>query len=566
MTLLLLSLLGCNRDDPVAPDDEVEVVVLPTLEVVGPLRGSFWPSGSRVLVQGTVTAGTHPLSALTINGQPVTWDEEGWFSAEINATPGINLLGVRLEDHGGERAVDGRSFHYAGDHELGATVEDAVWMRLGPTLLDDDEATPDDLAAIAERLVEDPSIADSFLGTRIEEDDYELEIRDIDWSGVEVDLTPRDEALWADVLLSDVRLDFDVFGVGWYDWISTSGYVTADTVLIQTDLSPNGTAVEVTSVDAVIEGFELEIEWVPFDDLLADSARTSLEDNLRSIISETAGALVSDYLEAFAVTVQPFEGVELSLSLAGVQVSSQGLELTMDGTVRALGDVELPVDAGSLTAPGERDWDPTEPFAVALDDDLVNALLFAMWAGGGLGFQFDGDALGALTGAPLPPPLGPVQQAAMSLGLPPVLVPASSEEHDLTLSLGELTIDLLREDGERLTASVNTAAGGWLEQSGTELVITLDDRPRNVAVEVGMLASPEALDPGDLASLFRLTTPTLLGSAGSFLPGIPLPGVPLDLFADHPDLKGKELYAKDAEVTFQDSGWLTVAGDVEVID
>ena len=563
MTLLLLT--ACTREPEPEPVPVVEVVELPTVVVDGPLRGSFWPGGSRVLVQGTVTAGTHALGALEVNGVQVDYDEAGWFTTEIEGTPGINLLGVRIEDAGGERAVDGRSFHYGGDHEHGAVLPDAVWMRLGPSLLDDDESTPDDLAAIAELMVSDPSIADGFLGTRIVEEDYELEITGIDWTGAAVDLTPNDGVLWADVLLSGVRLEFNVFGVGWYSWVSTSGYVTADTVLIQTDMTPSGTEIEVTAVYASIEGFELEIEWVPFDDLLADSAREALEENLRTTISELAGDLVTEYLEAYAVDLEPFPGVNLAMELASLEVRETGLALTMDATVKALGNLDLPWDAGSLAAVGTRSWSPTEPFAVAIDDDLVNALLFAMWAQGGLAFEFDGDALGALTGAPLPPPLGPVQHASLSLGLPPVLVPGD-DEHDLTLSLGEFVVDLLREDGERVTASVNAAAGGWLEQQGAELAISLDDRPRHIEVEVGMLAAPASLDPGDLASLFRLTTPTLLGSAGAFTPAIPLPGVPLDLLGSHPDLVGKELMIADATVSFHDSGWLTVAGPVEVVE
>lgn len=564
MTLLLL-ISACDRGSE--PEEQpVEVVELPTLHVEGPVRGAFYQSDGVVLVQGTVTPGTAPLSRLTVNGQELSFDEEGWFSAELEPIDGINLLGVRVEDEGGERAVDGRSFHYAGDNDPGSTLDGAVWMRLGPVLLDDDESTPDDLAAVAELLAGDPDIASDFIGTRIPEESYELEITGIDWQGAAVDLTPNEGVLWADVLLSDVRLDFNVFGVGWYDWISTTGYVTADEVLIQTDLTPSGgTDIEVTAVYATITGFELEIEWVPFDDLLADSARASLEEQLRETISGLAGDLVTEYLSAYAVTVEPFDGVELSMDLGGVSVSSEGLVLEMDASVRALGNPSLPVDSGSLATVGELRWDPSAPFSVAIDDDLVNQLLFAMWATGGLGFSFDGDALGALTGQPLPPPLGPVEQASLSLGLPPVLIPAD-EEHDLRLYLGEFLVDILREDGERVAASINASAGGWLEQVDSELAISLDERPKAVEVEVGMIAWPEALDPGDLSSLLRLTTPTLLGSAGAFTPGIPLPGVPLDLFGDHPDLRGKQLLIADADVELLASGWLTVAGEVEVVD
>ena len=44
---------------------------------------------------------------------------------------------------------------------------------------------------------------------------------------------------------------------------------------------------------------------------------------------------------------------------------------------------------------------------------------------------------------------------------------------------------------------------------------------------VGGTSWPDALDPGDLASLIKLMVPPLLGNADNFLPGISLP--PLDL-------------------------------------
>ena len=117
MRILTVLLLGaCSKDEPEASSDTTEpvpVVVIPTLAVSSPERGSFVDAGS-VKLAGSAGQGSAALDGLTLNGATaISLGSDGAFSAPIGLSPGINIFGLRLEDAGGERAVDGRAV-YAG--------------------------------------------------------------------------------------------------------------------------------------------------------------------------------------------------------------------------------------------------------------------------------------------------------------------------------------------------------------------------------------------------------------------------------------------------------------------
>jgi hypothetical protein len=135
------------------------------------------------------------------------------------------------------------------------------------------------------------------------------------------------------------------------------------------------------------------------------------------------------------------------------------------------------------------------------------------------------------------------------------------------MTVGELVLDITREDGVKTVASLNFSADADISlDSEGSLVIELDDRPKYVHVEAGILQSPEGLDPGDLASLFRLMTPTLVGSLGDFLPAFGLPALPLDALGDVDALAGETLVPKDVELSQDSHGWFLLEGKLAAGD
>ncbi len=566
--MTLVALLACTGEPE--PDPRVETVVLPTLRVDSPARAAFVPGSAQTLtVSGQATAGTHDLDRLFYGEQEIPLDAQGGFSFEIRPTPGINLLGLRVEDTAGERAVTGQSFHYAGDHAPDALIRDAVHLRVGPELLDDDSDDLDDIAAILEVVIEDPGLADSVVGTRVVTEDYELEVTGFSLRSADLDLDPRVGRLEVDARLTDVELEFDVFGVGWYSWLSTSGTATASSTQVLLDLVPQGgTEVSAQDVSTTIHGFDLEISLVPeaLEDAIQGDAEATLEDSISEQVESLTGDLMNEYLGSYGVT-QAFGDATLELSVASLDIDTWGLLLTLDAVASGF-TAGLPDKAGSLlTTDAAPDWpiDHSVPFAVAIDDDFLNQLVFALWTTGALRLEFGPVEMAVLAGgSPLPPPLGPAESVVLDIQLPPVFRPGD-EEHGMKLQIGELLLDITREDGERIACSLNVEAGGELVSGAEGLGVELDDRPVWVRVEAGVLAAPEGLDPGDLASLFRLMTPTLLGSAAGFMPEVALPGIPLDSFGDLAELEGKELLLVEPSASLDSSGWLIVGGQVELV-
>lgn len=567
--IVLLATIACTRDDPVR-EREAPLVRLPRIEVQSPTRGAFIEGGQAVTLSGTLTEGSAPIERLLLGDVEVPFESDGRFTYELDPQPGINVVGLRVEDSGGERAVEGLSFHYAGDHESGDVLKDAVRMKIGPELLDDDRPDLDDVAAILELVVEDPSLTDGIVGTTIEESSYDIVVTGFSFDDADIDIDPQEDLLPVLATLDDIVLDFDVFGKGVYSWLSTSGQGTCTDVVVYVTLEPTGGVdIEVTSADATLHDFNLEIDWVPgfIEDWIEGWAQDTIEEQLESTVLEMADGVLGEYLQAYAVDVDLTSSSSITLTLSGVDVSEDGLLLTLDGAAEGWGTT-LPENAGSIeTTAAAPAWpiDRERPFVVAIDDDLVDQVLFSFWATGALRVEFGPLEIAALAGEPLPAPLGPVADLVFDIGLPPVITPGD-EEHGMALHLGEFVMDITREDGEKVTASINVVAGGDLVQDGDRIGVALDDRPAYIDVDVGMLAVPEGLDPGDVASLFRLMTPTLLGSAADFMPSVPLPVIPLEDFGSLPELQGKGLLISDADIDMQASGWLVVAGEVDTVD
>ena len=567
--IALLSLLSCTRDDGIQ-EPPAPIIRLPRIEVQSPARGVFVDAGQQVTLAGKITPGSAPVERLLLNGEEIELGVDLRFSVPLEPTPGVNVVGLRVEDQGGERAVEGLSFHYAGDNEPGEVIPDAVRMVIGPELLDDDDPDLDDVAAIVEVLVEDPELTAGIVGTTIEESSYDIVVTGFSFDSADIDIDPQEGELPLLATLDDVVLDFDVNGKGAYSWLSTSGQGTCSEVLVYVTLEPTGGVdIEVTDADATMHDFALEIDWVPgfIESWIEGWAQETIEEELESTVLEMADGVLGEYLSSFSTSLPLTSSSEVTLTLSSLDVSPDGLLLTLDGLAQGWGTT-LPNNAGSLRSTAAApDWpiDRSYPFAVAIDDDLVDQVLFAFWATGALRIEFGAVEVAVLSGGePLPPPLGPVAGVVLDIGLPPVIRPGD-DEHGMKLQLGEFVMDIAREDGVAVTASINVVAGGDLEQQDGALAVVLDDRPAYIDVDVGMLATPEGLDPGDLASLFRLMTPTLLGSAAGFMPTMPLPVIPVgDLFAVD-ELEGKGLLIQDAEVEMLESGWLTVTGEVDIV-
>jgi hypothetical protein len=192
--------------------------------------------------------------------------------------------------------------------------------------------------------------------------------------------------------------------------------------------------------------------------------------------------------------------------------------------------ISLPAHAGPLQSPGEApELHGPRPLGLSVNDDLLNALLFAAWRGGLLEdfdlISFMGDGGDGLEG-PLPIP---VEGLVMTALLPPVLLPvaAHGNEIEFVLAMGDLQIRATTSMGDIVMyVSVVLPALGRID--GERIAIEPSADPDEVVLEIEIVEVPNlgGFDAllGALEELFKSQVlPLLAGRAIAFdLPAIPL--------------------------------------------
>ncbi len=564
----LVALVGCKKEQDTPPEDlpdEQAPTVLPTLHFDSPARAAFL--GDReVVLQGKVTTGSAELDSLVVSERDVAWSPTGMIAQGWTPQPGLNILGARLEDQDGERAVDGRAFMWGPVHPVGASLPGSLRLLLGPDL--------SELSELVELVLSDSSLADDFVGMTLETDYADITPTSFDWSRASVDLSPGSGALQGSFVVYDVWMDFtaDIIGLFEVDGSAWMSSLSLDTTV---ELSIRGGQVQATAtqVDATLNGFGMEVDWVPSwaEDFLADWAADYVAESLEAQVGSMLEELLPEYLDGLAMDFSFGEGVPINFSadISGLEVTAGGVRMEMDVAAWSALAIDLPAGAGSVdTTEPAPSWSDASggSFALLVDDDLVNQLLFAFWTSGQLSqIQIGNLELAVLMGEQMDPPLGPVQTVTIDFRLPPVMQPPVQDDQDFNLGIGELRLAFLREDGINHDFSVNASTGTTVTiepvDGEQQVLMGLDSRPSYVQLEVGVIESDPALDPGDLAALVRLIVPPLLGRSAEFMPGIAVPALEMSTLTDLPALQGVSLQFQDPQASVTDQGWLVLKGE-----
>ncbi len=567
--------LGCaevpqDSGNDTASDDPSALAVLPTLSVTAPQRGAFHP-GLELQVSGQAAPGDAALETLWVDEVEVPLDADGQFATTLVGPPGLLLVGARVEDEDGERATDGRAVQIGDTHPPGATLQRAAWVQLGPSLLDDDDDDLDDLAALGQAALTDTAFTDALVGSQFE-GPVDVTITALSIADAAIDIAPWHDVLWFDVALIGVQVGFQTT----IDGVTRNGSATLAQVAVQLDLTAalsrsKQVVVEVSHVVPRVDGLTWQSDGVPAwaADLLTGTLEDLLEDTLGAQADDALSALLAEGLAAFGVDLTIGAAGELGVlaTLGEIRLAPEGVVLGFDMRTEARAPAfALPEHAGSLrretgppAVPSNGPW----PLLVLIAGDVLNQALFATWhAGFATGLGFTGEAIEAASGAALPPPLGPARLVTIDLGLPPVLTPADGD-YDANLGVGELRVDIERTDGAHITTSLSVSGGADVRVQDGGLVVDLDGRPASIDLNAGMLAWPEALDPGSLSSLFRLAAPGLVRSAAEALPPIPLPSVDLGAITGLSSLQGTTWQVTDGDVRLQADGWLRIEAEME---
>jgi hypothetical protein len=522
-----------------------------------------------------VAPGSAPISQVLVNGEPVATEHDGSFSKEMSWTPGLQIIGVRVEDEGGERAVDGRSFQAGPVNGPGAWLPGALRIEINTDILDDDDPEIDDIAAMIEAALEDPSTMALVVGRELEAAGFTIVPTRLDCAWADVDLLPGDGVIQMEVTLNEVDLAFDITGSGVFAWVFTTGTAHVSQVRVGTEVAiwtSEGTIKTVPAwVEADLVGFEITVDWFPdgLEDELAGWTEGLLEDTVVDLVTSILHDTVATALQAFVIELELGENLEMEAALGSIEIVQDAVRFEIDTRIAAVAGMDIPSAAGSLKTPGVApDWPISDGarVGVAIDDDFLNQLTFAFWHSGLLkDVQLPAIAIGGMAGTALPPPLGPAEMVVLNLDLPPVITAPRDPAFDADISFGEWRLRFERLDGESLELSVSLRTGVHADiQDAGELEISLDDRPAHIDLEIGVLEAPEALDPGDLAALLRLMIPPLIGNSADLVPTIPIPTVPMGQLVDIPAVQGLEIGLTNPEMSFTEAGWLLLRADLTV--
>jgi len=579
MIFLLSFIVACgqNSESGKAPAEEsgslsaADYEALPTLTVEYPERGSFDNNGSGQ-VRGKVSSDNDGLNSITINGESFPVDSTGRFAADMEWRPGIQILGTRAEAENGERAVDGRAFYTGPIHEPASWIASAIRMEVDSEILDDDDSEPDDVAGLIELALNDGTLLEPVIGDPIDLDTAVLTPTVFTFADAHIDLVPDEGAIDAVISLEGLEIACDVEAIG---LVSTSGTASADrldaSVRMTVTSSGGDVRAETSDVTVWVTNLEYDISGIPdpLETMVAGWVDGLVENAIEDAIKDVMATYVENALEALAVGTTFSDNLGMDLRLSGLEVLSRGVRFEVDAKIEAVNGLDLPPGAGSMLTVGEPPPWPSQadqPLWAAVDDDLLNQLGLAFWQTGYVNqIELDPVLLGGLTGGPIPPPLGPIESVAMSLNLPPTIEPSKEEDWSAQIALGEWLIEFVREDGEVLEFSVSFRSNVQvdIEEDG-QISLDVDARPSMIEQAIGVLRSPDALDPGDLSALIRLLVPPLLGNASSFAPEVPVPVIPLDEFIETPSTEGRELVAEDPTIQVNQEGWLVLKSGLKI--
>ena len=562
--LALLLLASCSKSDSElsSVDDGAGGETAsgpPTLALTRPARGAF-TGRQQVELVGEVKKGGAPIAELTYNGETITSAGDGSFTVELYEQYGINLVDVRAEDQDEEEAIEALSFHAGPTHTPGEELKRVIKAQIGASLVED-------LASFAAEVLEDDSLADSFEGVEQKTDYAAITPTSITWTGAHVELELEDDLIVATIVLTDIQVDMEITGVGWYDWIGTTAVATMNSATIYAELSVESgggqVSVEAGETTAGLSGYVISIDWFPdtFEDDVADWTRTLIEEQVAGLLSETLTSVVGGLVDAFELDLDLGSGVSVGLSAADADVSSTGILLTLDGLVSAP-QGSWPDGAGSLDKDGTPPaWplDGSRPFALAVDEDFANQFLFALWSSGVMsGLSLTADDLGEVE---VPPPLGPITSVDISVGLPPVLQLSDGGEGLAELGVGELMVHLNRTDDSLITLAVGLVCAVDLVIEDDTL--TLDWLTTDLDIAVGVPNVPEGLSAPSLAALGRVTVPVVLGVSEGYVEGFPLPSFDLGETTGLAPLQGVVLTPTNLSVGETGDGWLLVSGELD---
>lgn len=462
LAVAALALVGCK-----ASDHELETLdsVDSELILVSPAAGS-WHRAGTVEVEGEA----FELDEVSVGDKTMRVDD-GRFSGMIALDRGITLVEASATDGAGSELFS-RHGVIAGDFvEPSGSIGDAMEVRLNQGGLDT-------LGRLVGGYLEAATISEAAISLNpVYEDSYGVwgwdaveisaDVVGIDFGTPDIHITPSGGLLELTVTLPQLDVDLNAYGdVVGIDF-DVDAELTADDAVISgtllLDADRGELDIELLDVDIELQGFAYDTSLLPDSVegwLFVDTAR----DKIETMLVEKIETMVPELLDEKLAGLDPsFElellGVPLSVAatFAELDVDNKGLSLLLDFAAEA-------PEAGTKTYSGVLTTGAVDPAAdhsadmgLAISDDLLNRIIFELWAAGLMDMTLTSeegtlpqgllDAIGAEGGI-----------LTTEATLPPVVVEVDG---GLQLQFAEMLIHLESDTGKG--ATLDFALAGFVD-------------------------------------------------------------------------------------------------------
>lgn len=557
---------GNGPDGAALEGEEGPVVVdgtLPNLTLSAPDRASY-QDAPVIDIIGNAADYMAGLEDVTVNGVTVgTLSGDGSFLYPYTPREGLNVLQVLARDLNGNTNEWVQSFLWASEWTpMGGRVEQAFYGRMAQPTIDElavyltDYLDPAEMEAylMSENplLVYEDEYEICFLGNCVQyHDEIYLNFLDLTYTGVVTTMIPHsdegDGYLEIEVFLDNLSSIIEAYG--------TFAGIEVDPIcgVLNTDYGDAvGTArvgfdsdgkshVVFDSAFVELKSFDIETcdgSYSNVMDAIDDEVEKEMEDLLVDLIFDEVPPLLEDLLdgmilhEAFDVEDVP---ITLDAALSSMSFDDTGSTLTMWSEVETVPFPGLTQNPGTMKTPSLPPVFGTSEFYLSGADDLLNQLLYTLWAGGVLHLSYTDEDLG-FTPEQLDLLFNGATQMEMRLAppLPPVLMPAPIDAgYLMDAGLGDTVLEVWTDaytggQGElaldyRMSVSLVCGANASAP-SPNVLSVTF----ANISLLLfQVLQQPEErpLPEETLEQLLVLASDELIGYLNSFLEVIPIPTV-----------------------------------------
>ncbi len=537
----------------------------PAIECGDPVDGSMVDGvpGQPLTFTGSVND-ANGVDSLLVDGQGVTVQPDGSFSAQVNPQWGINFVEVVATDEFGEENSRSCAFllsnHWSGESDF---MDHAVVLKMLQGAIDDgNPADLDSLNDLLHAVVNSPGIVDE-VDTALEAAnplqpetcvtetcifgfcvcwfgwglEYDGDIR-VGPATTSLQLVPggvranaRIEDFGVKVYVPYTVSEIDGSTRGWVttDYIDVT--LTIDLELIngkpRASIRPNSVSVEVGDVSTQFNGLDgaiVNLVVALFNgtvrNLIADTLRGFVEDSFDEVIDGVVSSLDIDTLgTTFNVPTLDGSGtvgVRFNLQFSRLWVSNSrfavGIGTRFRPTLTRNGNASLGVPRLQSSVWGEPSI--TRPIGVGVFVGVLNHVLHALWRGG----LFDATITGADLGGGLPA----AATAVIGTSLPPVVENLS--DGTVQLSLGGMNVALTYPGifDEPLNVTLGARASASVSVSGDDLIfgsINIEELFFSTS-DVSLDATTRSVLEGFLRSLIQSVVDTSLNQS---LPALPIP-------------------------------------------